>query len=243
MVESSSQQAAEALIFRARDLDPRAYPRVDAHLHTSWTDGKQTVVEAYQAAITAGLTAMLFSEHSRKTSTDWFATFVAEVRALPQIACQAFVGTEVKIETVEGGIDTCVEIAALCDLVIASVHRFPTADGGSVPFAQVEPTEAVAREFELSWAAMANPAVDILGHMFGMCHRRYRVAPPEEKVRALIRRAAETGTAVEINARYHENPLQMISWCREFDALVSFGSDAHDSASVGSLSRQLGAEV
>ncbi len=236
-MESPPTEAAAALIFRARSLDLRCPPRVDAHLHTVWTDGRPTVTEAFDAASAAGLSAILFSEHSRKTSIDWFAEFAAEVRSLPRGHCRAFVGTEVKVEAVDGTIDTTPAISDLCDLVTASVHRFPDESGVGIPFDHVDPGEAVEREFALTWAVLGNPRVDVLGHMFGMSYRRFRVRPEPAKLRLLIERAAQTGVAVEVNAAYHPDPLQMIRWCQECDANITFGSDAHDIANIGRISR------
>jgi len=227
------------IIYNARKLDLNALPRVDAHLHTSWTDGEPSVEQVYEKAQELGLIAILYSEHSRKSSADWFSDFAEQVRALPTSSCQAYVGTEVKIETLEGEIDTTSEISDLCDLIMASVHRFPDGMGGAVPFDDVNTDEAIEREYALSWAALANPKVDILGHMFGMCYRRYKVIPPAEKIRALIERAAETGVAIEVNSHYHSNPFQIIEWCKEFNALITFGSNAHTLNEVGGILRDL----
>ena len=73
--------------------------------------------------------------------------------------------------------------------------------------------------------------------MFGMSYRRFRVRPEPAKLRRLIERAAQTGVAVEVNAAYHPDPLQMIRWCQECDANITFGSDAHDIANIGRISR------
>ncbi|WP_096360359.1 PHP domain-containing protein [Sulfuricaulis limicola] len=240
--EDSSGMTGPPLVFEARALDLSRLPRIDSHLHTSWTDGKATVAETYQRAVELGLEVILYSEHSRKTSTDWFSRFAEEVRSLPAAPCRAYVGTEVKIESLDGEIDTIPAISDLCDFIMASVHRFPDGRGGAIPFGEVNPDEAVDREFALSWAALENPKIDILGHMFGMSYRRYKVTPPDEKIRALIARAAEYGVAVEVNSHYHPNPFQYIEWCREYDARITFGSNAHSLEKIGEIMRQLGAE-
>lgn len=218
-------------------------PRIDAHLHTSWTDGEDSVNAVYGAAMKNGLTAILFSEHSRRTSVDWFPAFAAEVRSLPSVPCRAYVGTEVKVESLDGEIDTVPAISDLCDLVMASVHRFVDTQGRPIPFDEVSPHEALKLEFQFSWAALANPRVDILGHMFGMSYRRFKAAPSDEKICALIARAADFGVAIEVNSHYHPNPRQMIQWCREYDALITFGSNAHTSTDVGALTRHLESEA
>jgi histidinol phosphatase-like PHP family hydrolase len=231
------------LIFQANELDLTNLPRIDSHLHTSWTDGEATVEAVHRAAIERGLAAILYSEHSRKTSTDWFSSFAAEVRALPSSPCKAYVGTEVKVESREGEIDTVPAIGDLCDFVMASVHRFIDANGRTLQFFETDPNEAVDLEFELTWAALENPQVDILGHMFGMSYRRFNVIPPDNKICALISRAAEFGVAVEINSHYHPEPRKMIQWCRDYNALITFGSNAHTLENVGAIMRLLDQEA
>lgn len=229
----------DGLILKARELDLANLPRIDSHLHTSWTDGEASVDAVYEAAVACGLATVLYSEHSRKTSVDWFPSFAAQVRALPQTPCKAHVGTEVKVESRDGDIDTIPAISELCDFVMASVHRFIGSDGRTLQFEQTDPDAAIDLEFDLSWAVLANPQVDILGHMFGMSYRRFKRVPPDDRIRPLIARAAEYGVAVEVNSYYHPNPYRMIEWCREFDAFITFGSNAHSLAEVGAITRLL----
>lgn len=215
----------------------------DCHLHTSWTDGEAPVIDVYRTAVECGLETILFSEHSRKTSTDWFHKFAKEVRTLAKSPCRAYVGTEVKVETRAGAIDTSPEISDQCDFIMASVHRFIDADDITIQFADTDPTQAVDLEYALTWAVLENPQVDILGHMFGMCYRRFGQIPSDEKIRQLIARAAQFGVAVEINSHYHPNALKMLKWCQEFDARITFGSNAHKLSEVGSIVRQLEREL
>jgi putative hydrolase len=232
-----------SLIFKARDLDILNLPKIDCHLHTSWTDGDSSVAEVYSTAVACGLKAILFSEHSRKTSTEWFSKFVEEVRSLPTSPCRAYVGTEVKVETRAGDIDTNLNISSSCDFIMASVHRLIDSNDVTIQFADTKPEQVIDLEFELTWAVLQNPQVDILGHMFGMSYRRFNLIPHDDKIRAIIDRAARYDVAVEINSYYHPNALKLFYWCQEFDAKVSFGSNAHTLAEVGAISRQLEREV
>jgi putative hydrolase len=227
------------LIYSARDLDISDLPRVDCHLHTSWTDGEASVKEVYDIAATRALKTILFSEHSRKTSIDWFPGFHDQVRALPSIPCRAYVGTEVKVESIEGDIDTCHAITERCDFVMASVHRFVDNHGEAIPFTSTDRSKAVDLEFNLSRAVLSNPQVDILGHMFGMSYRRFNICPPDDKIRSLICIAAEYGVAIEVNSSYHPNCRQLITWCQEFDAQITFGSNAHSLNEVGAVVEHL----
>lgn len=242
-IKKAKSGKCPGLIFEASELNFANLPRIDCHLHTDWTDGADSVVAIYRAAVENKLATILYSEHSRKTSTDWFHKFADEVRALPTSPCKAYVGTEVKVETRGGDIDTIPEISDQCDFIMASVHRFIAVDGITMQFAETDPTQAVELEYDLTWAVLQNPQVDILGHMFGMSYKRFRQVPPDEKIKELIARAAEFGVAVEVNSHYHPNALQMVRWCQEYGARISFGSNAHVLSEVGAITRQLQKEI
>ncbi|GAB6052562.1 PHP domain-containing protein [Magnetospira thiophila] len=216
----------------------RLPPPVDFHLHTTWTDGAQGVDAMWRAAVAAGLTQILFSEHSRSNSGGWFDDFAAEVRALPETPCQALVGTEVKIADFEGRLDLSPAIAAACDLVMGSVHRFP-GEAGVVDFtsSNMSLEDAVDTEYRLSLAALDNPQLDILGHPFGMTIRRFGGEPPWPLIEKLIRKCAESGKAFEINTRYHDQPDRLMKACLAVDCPVSFGSNAHCVDDVGAVQR------
>ena len=47
----------DKIMFRARDIDIYKPPRVDCHLHTSWTDGDASVSEVYEASVSAKLSS------------------------------------------------------------------------------------------------------------------------------------------------------------------------------------------
>ena len=55
-------------------------PLVDLHVHTNWTDGKNSVKEMVLAANKLKLETILFSEHSRSSSKNWFNKFSKEVK-------------------------------------------------------------------------------------------------------------------------------------------------------------------
>lgn len=236
-------QNYNGLIFEATKIDLNNIPKVDSHLHTNWTDGEASVQEVYDKAVNEQLEFILFSEHSRKTSTDWFHKFSAEVRALPTYPCKALVGTEVKVESIDGEIDTNDSIVNDCDLIMASVHRFIDKNNKTIQFADTDPNFAVDIEFDLSLAVLENPKVDILGHMFGMSYKRFNRTPSDDLIRELIKKASKFDVAVEVNSYYHPNALKMINWCKEFNAKITFGSNAHTLNEVGFINKQIKMEL
>lgn len=246
MISPKRQRAVQnnpGIIFQARDVPLSSLPMTDSHLHTSWTDGSASVFEVYHAACKAELRAVLYSEHSRKTSVDWFSRFAAEVRQLPNEPCRAYVGTEVKVESRNGDIDTCDAISSECDFIMASVHRLIANNGDALPFDQTDPLTAVQLEYDLTMAVLDNPVVDILGHVFGMSYSRFKQNVPEEMIKNVITKASDKNIAIEINSQYHQTPGKFIKWCKELDSLICFGSNAHSLDEVGGVMTKLRQEI
>jgi putative hydrolase len=222
---------------------PRSIPRADFHLHTTWTDGANSVQDMYARAEELNLETVLFSEHGRKTSVDWFGAFAEEVRALDVGNCTPLVGLETKVADFDGSLDTTEAITRECDLVMASVHRFPNEIHPRGNPDNLSDEEVIETEFRLACAAASNPLVDILGHPFGMCIRRFKVIPPDSRFLALIEVAAKHQVAFEINPHYHDDLWQLIGWCQTLGAPISLGSNAHDTLTVGLVLDRLEAEV
>lgn len=195
----------------------------------------------WERAVAEGMELILFSEHARATSVDWFGDFAAEVRQLPQTPCRALVGAEVKVADFDGRLDIAAQIRDACDLVMASVHRFPGEKGVvSGTTGGYSPEQAVDIEFSLSMAALDNPDADILGHPFGMSYRRFGTEPPWPLIERLIEKCAAQGKAFEINAQYHPEPRRLLRACLDAGAYPSFGSNAHAEQDVGALARHAG---
>ena len=208
---------------------------VDLHVHTNYTDGKDSVMDMHLAACEHNLSFILFSEHARASSISWFPFFAAEVRELPNENCKALVGVEARIYKYDGELDTCKEILELCDLVVASVHRFP-GEENILDNKKYSSDEALELEYSLSCAALSNPHVDILGHPFGMSISRFKIEPNEQHWISLIKLANEKNVAIEINARYHRNIIgKQVTWCRQIGTVISPSSDAHSKDQVGNI--------
>lgn len=240
MIENGVEFRKSALTELVRD-SKRIFAsswQVDGHMHTNWTDGADDVPTMLQAARQAGLMSVLFSEHSSMKSADWFGNFVNQVRAAPSDSTRTYVGTECRIAGLDGSLALLPEIRDLCDVVVASVHRFPSPSGTPLNFSQTDVNEVLDLELVMMVNALRREEADILGHPFGMSIQRFGIEPTDEHWMALVSAASESAMALEINSKYHRIPqvVEVFTWreCR-----VSLGSDAHDSARVGEAARLL----
>ncbi len=216
-------------------------PQVDLHTHTSWTDGKNTVFEMSSEAVKKKLETVLFSEHTRANTGEWFPDFVKEIKESNvkfKNKCLFLIGTEVKILNDKGELDLSTNIKEMCDLVMASVHRFPE-EKGEIMHTQgnFSTDQAIMMEYELASAAIENPDVDIIGHPFGMTLKRFKATPPWDLFAKLIKKAKKFDKVIEVNFHYHNNYKQIIDECLKNGTLISFGSNAHSTNELGQISQ------
>jgi DNA polymerase (family 10) len=156
--------------------------RGDLHMHTSETDGTNTIREMAEAAEARGLKYIAITDHSKNLA---MTNGMDDIRALAHVKrirevdaemkgrIRVLAGIEVDI-LAEGQLDLADETLAEMDIVVASVHS----------------------RFDQS--AEQNPNVRILGHPTG--RKVLKRDPYALQIDAILKRAAELGVAVEHNA-------------------------------------------
>lgn len=195
--------------------------RGDLHVHTEASDGIADLLEMRAAAEALGYRYLAITDHAANLKV---ANGLARERILRQVEeiekinakkdspVLLLSGTELNVDN-EGGVDYDPEVLSRLDVVIASIH------GG---FRQ--PREQMTRRI---LKAIRNPHVKILAHPTG---RLIGQRPPYEvDLRAVMEAAAETGTALELNAfpdRLDLNDEDLME-TRSRGVRIALGSDAH----------------
>ena len=163
----------------------------DLHDHTDWSDGRDTMDEMILAAKQRGLEYLAITDHSvgraiaNGLSPERLQAHAAEVRAAEQRigGIKLLCGTEMDIRA-DGSLDYHDCVLERLDWVVASVHSAMNQDAPVM-------TERII-------AAMRNPHVDAIGHL---STRLIGERPPvSADYEAIFQAAAQTGTALEINA-------------------------------------------
>lgn len=190
------------------------------HVHTTYSDGRNSVAEMAQAAMNLGYTYIGICDHSKAAA---YANGLNEKRVRAQWAeiedvnasmdgIRVLKGIEVDILG-DGRLDFEDDFLAEFDVVVASIHsRFS--------MTEKEATERVIR-------ALENPHVNILGHLTGRLLLSREGYPLD--IRAVIDAAAETKTAIEINA----NPARLeldwryLGYAKEKGVKIPINTDAH----------------
>jgi len=170
--------------------------RGDLHMHTSATDGEDTLADMVRAALDRGLDYVAITDHGQRVTMahgldrtrllrqwDQIDTLNAALAAAERPGIVVLKGIEVDMLE-RGGLDLPDEVLARADWVVASLH-----------YGQNQPRDRItARIIE----AIENPHVSVIGHPTGrLINRR---PPYDVDLDAVIEAAARTGTCLEINA-------------------------------------------
>jgi DNA polymerase (family X) len=203
--------------------------RGDVHMHTTTTDGRNTIREMAEAAVAAGLQYIAITDHSKALAMTFgldekraleHMQHIREVAREMEGRIRIFTGIEVDILS-DGSLDLDDEVLSQMDIVIASIHsRF---DQG-----RDETTARVLRAIE-------NPNVRILGHPTG--RQILRREPIAIDLGAIMRRAAELGVAMEHNASPERLDLcdRDLRLAKELGCKIVINTDAHEVRTLGKM--------
>ena len=221
-IEAAARHALPKLIQKA-DL------RGDLHMHTTATDGHNSIREMAEAALACGFSYIAITDHSKNLA---MTNGLDEKRALEHVQrirevdrqmegrIRVFTGIEVDI-LADGSLDLDDEVLAQMEIVIASVHtRF-----------EQSREKMTARVLK----AIENPHTRILGHPTGRLLLRRE--PFALDLGAVLRRAAELGVAVEHNAAPERLDLndRDLRLAKELGCKIVIDSDSHDARNLGKM--------
>ena len=212
-IEAASAGRLPELI-RLEDL------RGDLHMHSTWSDGRNTIEEMVEACVAQGYEYMVISDHSKALSMvngldayrlreQWKE--IDEVRARhPEI--RILRSMEIDILG-DGSLDLEDEMLAQLDLVLVSLHS-------RLDLSEAQQTERVLR-------ALEHPEVNVFCHPTARLINRRK--PVEMDIDVVLRRAAELGVAVEVNSNPHRLDLKdtHLKLAKELGCKVVINTDSH----------------
>jgi DNA polymerase (family 10) len=212
-IAAAADQALPSLITRG-DL------RGDLHMHTTESDGRESLETMVAAAQARGLEYIAITDHSQSLS---MANGLDETRALANAERVRKYSRTLKGFTVlagiecdilaDGSMDLADDCLAALDIVVASIHSAMTQD-------EAEMTARVIKAIE-------HPSVDIIGHLTArMLLRREGTRVNVERV---IDAAKANGVALEINSQPHRLDLcdSHARLARDRGVKLVIDSDAH----------------
>lgn len=221
-VRENAGEIELALEGRVPDLIVTDDVRGDLHSHTVATDGRSTLEQNRARAAELGYEYLGCSDHAydlrmvggldlAQLEEQW--AHIDELNALDDGGPVLLKSIELNIDD-EGGVDYPPAVLARFDYCIASLHA---------GFSQSR--EQATRRL---LTAMENPYVDIIGHPTGRLLGRRD--PFDLDMEAVIAKAAETGTVLELNAHPERLDLNDIHlrMARKAGVRVAIDTDAHE---------------
>ncbi len=193
----------------------------DLHMHTTWSDGKLSILEMAQIAKASGLQYIAITDHSvslgiaNGLSVERLHQQAEKIRVANEVLGPDFRilhGTEMEIKA-DGTMDYPDEVLAELDFVIASLHT-----GLSQAREQV---------MERLLNALNNPHVDMIGHPTGRLIGERAGADLDMDV--ILVTAVQTHTILEVNANPQRLDLRdsHVRRALELGAKISINTDAH----------------
>ena len=208
------------------ELITHADLRGDLHMHTTESDGRESLETMVAAARSRGLEYIAITDHTQSLAMtnglDEARTYAFAERIRNYSATlkgfTVLAGIECDI-LADGRLDLDDDCLASLDLVVASVHSAM----------QQDEAEMTARVI----TAIEHPSVDILGHLTGrMLLRR---DPSRVNVEKVIDAAAANGVAIEINSQPYRLDLSdsHARLARDRGVKIAINSDAHEVEALG----------
>ena len=199
--------------------------RGDFQMHSTWSDGTESIATMCQAAIELGHTCLGITDHSyglpiargismEQAARQW--TEIDQLNAGYRGRFRVFKGIEANI-LADGSLDVQADERALFEFVVASPH-------------------SLLRRGDDQTARMVNavqaPGVAILGHPRGrMFNSRPGISADWD---AVFRIAAKVGVAIELDGNWHRQDIDYLLARRALDAgcLFALDSDAHSTGEL-----------
>ena len=197
--------------------------RGELHVHTTASDGRNSIEEMGQAAKAMGFEYIGICDHSKSSaianglSVERMIRHISDIRAANNKikGVTILVGCECDILG-DGSLDYPDDLLAQCDFVVASIHSAMGSSGTRRP----SPTERTL-------AAIENRYVSIIGHPTGrLLNQR---APMELNMGAVVEAAAGTRTMLEVNAAWQRLDLKdmHIKQALAAGVMLTINTDAH----------------
>jgi DNA polymerase/3'-5' exonuclease PolX/histidinol phosphatase-like PHP family hydrolase len=197
----------------------------DLQMHSTASDGKNTVEEMAEAAKKLGHEYIAMTDHSKAVTVangldeKRMAAHIKNLRAIDKkgLGIRVLAGSEVDILK-DGKLDYSEEILAQLDVVVCSIHSYFNLE-------RAEMTERML-------AAIENPYTQIIGHPTGRL--LLKRDPLDYDVEKILDACAKHGVAMECNSYPDRLDLKdvYLRMCKEKGVRVVISTDSHNTGNL-----------
>jgi putative hydrolase len=220
----------------------------DFHVHSTFSDGTDSVEANIDAAARRGLTRLGCVDHVRRDAT-YVPAYVEAVRALRGLVpLDLSIGVEAKILDASGTLDLPPELADI-DFVYVADHQFPDEAGPVSPRAirdaiaanELTSVEVVEELVNATIAAMERYAPDfriVLTHPFSILPKLGldESTVTDEAIGRLLAAARMTESAIEVSERWRCPGERVVHMAAAHHVRLVASTDSHCAADIGQYS-------
>jgi putative hydrolase len=219
--------------------------RQDMHVHSTFSDGRDTIEDNVAEAERLGLLELTCVDHVR-VGTDWVADYAAAVRQVRTTTpVLLHCAVEAKLLDTAGNLDLPPDLDGV-DAIYAADHQVPLADGPHTPseikemmagrtLSAADVVEAIVSS---TAGALQRHSPVVIAHLFSVLPKvgLSEDDVPEELLEELAVVTAQTGARIEVSERWScPNARTLRPFLRRGVPLL-FSTDSHRSDTIGRYS-------
>jgi putative hydrolase len=182
------------------------------HIHTSWTDGDNSVFEYCEKAVKEGIPLLAFTEHVRRTLDYDFGQFLSEIEQVrARYNLIVLSGCEAKV--LPGGkldVEECV--LKEVDYPIFAFHSFPS---------------DIDQYLESLKVVLSNRYINAWAHP-GYFLSRQGLELPDKDLIEIFDRSSRHNILLEVNRKYNLPPPRWFDLAKSLGIRLVRGSDIHN---------------
>lgn len=224
--------------------DPAVAATQDMQVHSTFSDGRNTIEENVAEAEAFGLVEMTCVDHVRR-DTDWVPEYTAAVAALgAETRLALHCGIEAKLLDTRGTLDLPEGELNGVDWIYAADHQVPMDDGVHHPDEVREGIESGRyRAEEVVAGLMAatenclpqHPGRIVIAHIFSILPKIgvREEDVPAELIESLAQKTYATGNRIEVNERYRTPSSATLRPFVQRGVPLLMSTDSHRADTIG----------
>lgn len=221
-----------------------ASDKQDMQVHSTFSDGRDTVEDNAAEAEAFGLVELTCVDHVRR-DTDWVPEYVAEVQRVTALtSVRLHIGIEAKLLDTSGTLDLPERGLDGVEWIYAADHQVPMRDGVHHPdevregieSGRYDAQEVVAGLLQATESCLPqHPGRIVIAHIFSILPKiGVREADvPAELIDSLAQKTYATGNRIEVNERYRTpSAATLLPFVRRGVPLL-MSTDSHRRDTIG----------
>jgi len=201
----------------------------DLHLHSNFSDGKNSIEEMTKMAIKLGYKKIAFTDHVR-ISTIWIDKYIREIKRIrkkyPEI--EIYSGIEAKAINLQGEIDAKKSFFQKVDFVLAAFHRIPRGNKIYLSKEEIKKNKKIALDlwYKSMMNVLENKSVDIIAHPTAIL-KRYEIKLPKWMKEKIAKKAKKENKIFEISQKHKVPNKEFEKILKNHNIQFTYGSDSH----------------